>query len=80
MIYFHHPYCQKHRTPPGHPERVERITALETAVRQHAVQNSFYWREAHEASREDLLRVHTEAYLDFLESRCAEAVMQDPAR
>lgn len=80
MIYFHHPDCRQHHTPPGHPERVDRVASLEAAIQDHAVNSRLRWREAPEASPEDLLRVHSREYLEFLEARCAEASWYEPVR
>jgi len=38
-ILFHHPSAVEHRTPPGHPERPERMRAVETALAAEAFQN-----------------------------------------
>jgi acetoin utilization deacetylase AcuC-like enzyme len=71
------PRFADHVTPPGHPERVERADVLDVVADR--------WRarggrviEPREASREELARVHEEAYLDALEATRGRAVMLDP--
>src|SRR5918995_3016883 len=66
-----------HVNPPGHPERVERADVLDLVADR--------WRarggrviEPREASREELARVHEEAYLRSLEATRGRAVMLDP--
>lgn len=54
-----------HDPGPGHPERPERVEACLRAIRSEVV------REAPEASREDLERVHSHDYLIRLERFCA---------
>jgi acetoin utilization deacetylase AcuC-like enzyme len=71
------PRFADHVTPPGHPERVERADVLDLVADR--------WRarggrviEPREASREELARVHQEAYLDSLEATRGRAAMLDP--
>ena len=55
---------------PGHPERPERIVALEAALGRHGF---FGWERAQApaAAREQLERVHPPEYVDFLFELCA---------
>jgi acetoin utilization deacetylase AcuC-like enzyme len=55
---------------PGHPERPERLVALEAAMSAH---DWFGWErvEAPEVTRSQLLAVHSDAHLDFVERVCA---------
>ncbi|MCK6474964.1 MAG: histone deacetylase [Planctomycetes bacterium] len=67
------PRCLEHRAPPGHPERPERFKAVDRAVRAALPEGlQTRYATAREATREELLRVHDAAYLDELESFCAD--------
>ena len=66
-----HPAFSQHRTPPGHPERVQRMTAIWEAL--DAPEFGALRREdAPEASEAQLRLVHPAAYIDAL--RNAEPV------
>src|SRR5712664_2164992 len=51
----------------GHPERPERLLAVEAGVADARLESRLTRREAPAASREQLLRVHDAAYVDALE-------------
>jgi acetoin utilization deacetylase AcuC-like enzyme len=71
------PRFADHVTPPGHPERVERADVLDlVADRWRAREGRVI--EPRAATREELARVHEEAYLDALEATRGRAVMLDP--
>ncbi|HLS83492.1 MAG TPA: histone deacetylase family protein [Arenimonas sp.] len=57
MLAFTHPACLAHDTGPGHPESPARLEAVLQAVR--AAFPNARWRDAPEASRDQLRRVHT---------------------
>lgn len=60
----------EHRARGHHPERPERLLAARAAVEQLAREGVRLERlAARDATREELLRVHAEAYLDDLEAR-----------
>jgi acetoin utilization deacetylase AcuC-like enzyme len=65
---FSHPDCAQHDTGPGHPECADRLAAVMRGLERVAFHVSFDWREAPEASDDDLLRVHTPAHLDRVRS------------
>ena len=54
-----HPDCQLHVTPPGHPERVERLEAVERALRQIPLQRL----DCPMGDEADVLRCHPAGYL-----------------
>ncbi len=60
----------KHTTPPGHPERPERIDAIADAF--HAARLDPPRVDCKPATRDDLLRVHTADHVDMIERTCAE--------
>jgi acetoin utilization deacetylase AcuC-like enzyme len=68
-LWLHHPASLAHDIP-GHPERPDRILALEAAMERGAW---FGWERAlaPEASSEALTAVHPESHVEFLESLCA---------
>jgi acetoin utilization deacetylase AcuC-like enzyme len=58
-----HADCLNHVTPPGHPEQVARLKAIETALAGVAGLDR---REAPLCRDEDILRCHPRAYLDAI--------------
>ncbi|MEO1688639.1 MAG: histone deacetylase family protein [Pseudomonadota bacterium] len=63
LALFSHPASHGHHTPPGHPERVQRIEAVEAALADPGFA-ALDRREA-PAAAEDLLRLgHPQAYID----------------
>lgn len=73
MHYYHHPDCRKHQPPPGHPERVERVEALENYLKGSAEFGGLKWVAAPEAPEAAIRAVHTEPYIEGLAKRCASA-------
>ena len=57
-----HPDCLTHVTPPGHPERVERLETVLAALAPLGLSVTL----APFAAEDDLLRVHPRRYLDLL--------------
>jgi acetoin utilization deacetylase AcuC-like enzyme len=66
----------EHTTPPGHPERPERAQVFDAVARRFA-EGGGEVRAPRPATREELARVHTAAYLDRLESLAGRAAMLD---
>jgi acetoin utilization deacetylase AcuC-like enzyme len=67
----------EHQTPPGHPERPERASVMETAAT--------HWLEARgevvaprEATREQLGRVHDASYIQRISETAGQATALDP--
>lgn len=66
--YFEHPIFKQHVTPPGHPERVDRLHALEKALEDDA----FADLDRHEAPRADesaVLLAHPARFLENVKSQ-----------
>lgn len=61
-----HEDCNAHVTPPGHPERVERLAAVATALSEDRFA-TLDRREAPLADRTELLRCHPESYVARIE-------------
>jgi acetoin utilization deacetylase AcuC-like enzyme len=72
MLYFSHPACLEHdpgQGLPGHPERPERLAAIEAAL---AERDWLGWerREAPAASEEELLLVHPREHVEGIRDLC----------
>ena len=59
-LVFTHPDCAGHVTPPGHPEQVERLAAVERGLSGLAVER----RDCPMGAVEDVLRVHPSRYVE----------------
>ncbi|MDG2406508.1 MAG: histone deacetylase family protein, partial [Paracoccaceae bacterium] len=57
-----HPACLSHTTPAGHPEQVARLERVLAALKPLALQR----QAAPMAAEDDLLRLHSQQYLDGL--------------
>jgi acetoin utilization deacetylase AcuC-like enzyme len=68
-LYLRHPASLRHDTGP-HPERPERIVALEAALAERDWLG-YEVRDAPPASEEALLRVHSQAHLETVREHCA---------
>ncbi|MFW1678641.1 histone deacetylase family protein [Pontibacter sp. JAM-7] len=65
-LYISHPECIRHDMGQGHPESPMRLQRIDRAVQQ-ALAGQLQFLQAPEVSREALLRVHPEAYLQDLD-------------
>ena len=77
FILIHSDRFASHRTPPGHPERVERAEVM------HGVASSWKQRgrivqAPRPAARDELARVHSEAHLKAIDATAGGAVSLDP--
>jgi acetoin utilization deacetylase AcuC-like enzyme len=66
-----HPVFTLHAPPPGHPERPDRMRAIEKVI-AHPLFTDLKRREAERAGAEDILLVHPESYLRKIESSAPE--------
>jgi acetoin utilization deacetylase AcuC-like enzyme len=71
-VYFGHPSSLEHDTGLGHPERPERIRAIEAELDRRDWLG-FQRREAPAVTREQLLAVHPERYVEFVRETCARS-------
>jgi acetoin utilization deacetylase AcuC-like enzyme len=76
VLVLSHPACAEHDPPGGHPERPARLAAALAGVRSLGA--GAVEREAREATREELERVHPAAYLDALERASEVGGWLDP--
>lgn len=65
--FYMHDDCKTHVTPPGHPEREERLEAIEAALSESRFA-TLDRRTAPLADRVELLRCHPESYVAMIES------------
>ena len=62
-----HPACLEHVTPPGHPERPDRLRAVEQALADEQFQ-PLVREEAPQAELEAIARCHPREYIDALQA------------
>ncbi len=65
------PRFQRHRTGHGHPERPERLAAIEQALREHGLVDTCAAIEVAPIDLDLVRRVHADDYLDRLRRACA---------
>ena len=66
--FINHPDCHAHDAGPGHPETAGRLYAIDDALVAARLFDFLRHFDAPEATREQLLRVHSAEYLDRLEN------------
>lgn len=66
----HHPDCALHDTGGWHPERPERMAAVEHALRAAPFADRLAWALAQPASLECIEAVHERAYVRMIEEAC----------
>jgi acetoin utilization deacetylase AcuC-like enzyme len=77
LLVLHADRLARHTPPPGHPERPERQDVLHV-VAERWRERGVAVAEPEAATREQILRVHTAAFVDRLEATAGTAVMLDP--
>ena len=65
-----HEVCWRHETGPGHPERPDRLTAVERGIVDLRFDETVRWVEAPVADRAAIERVHPADLLDRLVATC----------
>jgi len=76
IAFITHPACLQHEMGPDHPERPERLAAIEDRLLASRLDYLVMRVEAPAATREQLLRVHDAAYVDRLERLSPEDGLQ----
>ena len=76
MVLFSSPRFAEHVQPPGHPECPERAQVFD-AVAEKWRQQGGQILEPRRATRNELARIHTPAYLDAIEATAGRAMMID---
>jgi acetoin utilization deacetylase AcuC-like enzyme len=67
LAFISHPDCLLHEMTPGHPERPERLAAIDDRLIASRLDAVIQRHDAPLATREQLLRVHDAAYVDAIE-------------
>src|SRR5690242_5267783 len=67
LAFISHPDCLLHEMTPGHPERPERLAAIDDRLISSRLDAVIQRHDAPLATREQLLRVHDAAYVDAIE-------------
>lgn len=66
FVVLSHPACVAHETGPGHPERPSRIRAIQEALESAPFASALSWREAPQADRKALERVHEPGHVELI--------------
>ncbi|QHS10501.1 histone deacetylase family protein [Sinimarinibacterium sp. NLF-5-8] len=66
LAWFSHPLCLRHRIAADHPESPQRLAAIEDRLIASGIDGFIDRHRAPEASREQLLRAHSAAHVDFV--------------
>jgi len=72
IAYFSDDRFLDHRTPPGHPERVDRLVRLNEALRSTPLWKFLTHCTPDAASIEQILAIHTQAHLDHVRNTCSK--------
>lgn len=70
MLFVTHPQLLDHDTGVGHPERSQRLVAVEDGARRSGLDSDLVWVDAEPAGADDLERVHSSTYVAALERFC----------
>jgi len=68
LAFISHPDCARHRVAAHHPETAERLAAVEDRLIASGLDSVVQHFDAPLVEREELARVHTEAYIDWIEA------------
>ncbi len=67
------PLCLKHRNGPAHPERPERLVAIDEMIEHAPFRNSLIELPSRNADPEELAMVHTASYIDLVRGTAAQS-------
>jgi acetoin utilization deacetylase AcuC-like enzyme len=67
LLVYRDKLMRRHKNAETHPERPERLEAIEQRL-SYASLPGFSWKTPSPAQREDILRAHTTAHVDFIDS------------
>jgi acetoin utilization deacetylase AcuC-like enzyme len=71
---YSHPLCHAHNPGAGHPERPERLAAIENALHKTPLRDKIIFRTAPKATDQDVLRAHHEEFLKEVQLRCQRSL------
>jgi len=77
LVLIHSERFAEHQTPPGHPERPARAEVMDVVAAQWSARGVDVVAPP-AASRDQLMRVHEDSYLDLIERTAGRAVKLDP--
>jgi acetoin utilization deacetylase AcuC-like enzyme len=77
LLLIHTDRFRDHRTPPGHPERVERAEVMQS-IASAWKQRGRVVEQPRPATHAELARVHSDAYLSRIDATAGRAVSLDP--
>jgi acetoin utilization deacetylase AcuC-like enzyme len=75
---FDDPLFRDHDAGAGHPERPARIEAVRRGIRAAGLEERVQLRRPRDATREEILRVHSRAHLESVESSAGRTRRFDP--
>jgi acetoin utilization deacetylase AcuC-like enzyme len=78
VAFYDDPVFGEHEAGPGHPERPERLEAVRRGLREGGLVDGLVPLASREATRAELLRVHTPAHVDRLAAAEGKRVRFDP--
>lgn len=73
---FADPFCKEHDSGVGHPESPLRFTAVLQGLEDAGLLKKFVRLDSRKIQREEMLRVHTAAYLDLAEREISSGIDQ----
>jgi acetoin utilization deacetylase AcuC-like enzyme len=72
------PLFREHDSGPGHPERPQRLEALRDGIHRHGLEKRMEMLAPRDATRDELLRVHTAGHLAAVAASAGRTVRFDP--
>ncbi len=72
-LFITHSSCHRHEMRAWHPESPARLDAINDRLVASGLSDFLQHQPAREATEDDLLRVHTPAYIDFLQANVPES-------
>jgi acetoin utilization deacetylase AcuC-like enzyme len=72
------PLFREHDSGPGHPERPQRLEALREGIRRASLESRLELLVPRDATRDELLRIHTPAHVSAVAATAGRTVRFDP--
>src|SRR2546425_2795906 len=77
VLLYDDPVFREHDAGPGHPERPERLDAVRRGLRDAGLEARLRSARPRDATRDELLRVHTEAHVERVAATAGRTVRLD---